>query len=116
MEHTIPAVIGKLEPRKIYEVTEEELLILENGSDGSIYLNFAIALLTSSLSAFIAFLTVENLSSKAFALIFSVMIFGFILGVLLLIVSSRYKGHNNKILIKIRKRIEEEKLTNRLQI
>ena len=108
-KEVIIAIRGKLEPIKIYPVTEDELKILKNGFDGSIYLNFAIAILTSSLSALLVILTVENLSFRIQAFIDSIMFFGFIIGFLLLFVWHKKSNNSNDILKKIKARIELNK-------
>ncbi len=115
MPKSIPALYGELEPQKIYPVTEDELKVLEIGSDSSIYLNFAIALITSAISALIAFITVKDLSLKSNAIIFSIIFIGFIGGILLIILWDRSNKSNNSILKKIRARIDTEKLTKEKQ-
>ena len=89
-KENIPAIIGDLEPRKIYPVTEEELEILENSSNGSFYLNFAIALLSFAISTTISIYTTEN-SAEVHPSIFGIMMSGYAMGALCLLLWVRQK-------------------------
>lgn len=50
---------GSIDSLIFYEVTEDELSLLENGPSSSLYLNFTIALITLSISFFASIFTVE---------------------------------------------------------
>lgn len=106
----VPAVKGQLEPVKIYPVTEEELHLLEKGSNASLFLNFAIALLSIASSAMIAWLTVENMSPTITAVISSITFSGYAIGFLLLGLWWKSGSGQKEVLQKIRARIQEEQM------
>jgi len=54
-----PVKRGRFDSLTIYDVTSQELKIIETGSTNSIYLNFAIFLLSVSASFFVSIFTVE---------------------------------------------------------
>ena len=54
-----PVKRGRFDSLTIYDVTSQELKIIETGSTNSIYLNFAIFLLSVSSSFFVSVFTVE---------------------------------------------------------
>lgn len=114
----IPAVESGLEPRKIYKVTEDELILLEKGSNGSLYLNVAIAFLTSALSATLAYLQldIESLAVSTLSALIGVMFSGYIMGGLLIFMWSRSESNAKEVLNKIRARINEEKLKEQQSI
>ena len=57
MPKFIPAVLGELEPRKVYPMTEDELQVLKKGSSSSLYLNLAIALISLAIGSYRFFVT-----------------------------------------------------------
>ena len=105
----IPAVRGKLEPRKIYPVTEEELRILERGTNGSLYLNFALVFLTTAIGTSINWLTSSEVSIVTVGIMAGITFVGYTIGIMLLIIWRRAGGDHKEILEKIRARIEAEK-------
>jgi hypothetical protein len=54
-----PVKRGKFDSLTIFDVTEQELNIIENGSTNSLFLNFAIFLISTSTSFFISIFTVD---------------------------------------------------------
>jgi len=54
-----PVRRGKFDSLTLYEVSEQELLIIEKGSSTSLFLNLAIFFLSVSLSFFASIFTVE---------------------------------------------------------
>lgn len=54
-----PVKRGKFDSLTIYDVTKQELQIIENGSTNSLFLNFAIFLLSVSVSFFVSIFTVD---------------------------------------------------------
>ena len=58
-KETIGINRGKLDSLNIYEVSERELLIIEKGSNDSIFLNFSIFFTSISISFFIVLFTVD---------------------------------------------------------
>lgn len=104
---------GKVKFLTIFEVTEEELFLLEKGTNSSIFLNLAIACLTSGISSSIVFfinLSNPNLTTIALGLIFGVMLFGIFGGLVSLFIWKKNKTNIKIILNKIRERIEESKI------
>lgn len=99
---------GRVDSLTIFEIRQDELTIIEKGSSNSIYLNFAIFLLSIAISFLIAILTSDYtgkvLTFSVFCVISSV---GFILGVLLLILWLKLKDDFKEIIKNIKKRIEE---------
>lgn len=69
----------------IHEVADYELENLAHGSPDSLYLNFAIFLLSMSVSFFVALLTAV-LSSRVFTVFVVITTIGFLMGVFLLII------------------------------
>ena len=55
----IPVKRGKLNSVTIYDVTENELVILEKGSDVSVWLNFLIFSISVAVSFLVSLLTVD---------------------------------------------------------
>lgn len=59
-----PVKRGKFDSLTLYEVTEQELIIIENGSTNSLFLNFAIFLLSTSISFFVSIFTMDWFPKK----------------------------------------------------
>jgi len=59
-----PVKRGKFDSLTLYEVTEQELTIIENGSTNSLFLNFAIFLISTSISFFVSIFTVDWFPEK----------------------------------------------------
>jgi hypothetical protein len=59
LTESYPVKRGRFDSLTIYDVTAQELTIIENGSTNSLYLNFAIFLLSVSASFFASVFTVE---------------------------------------------------------
>ncbi len=79
----VPINRAKVESIDLYEVTGDELVHLEKGSDGSLFLNLSLFLLSGSLSFFIALSTTTITSDRQF-MIFSIIAIGFMLGSIIL--------------------------------
>ena len=74
----LPAIHrARIDVLRIYEISESELEFLERGSPQSIYLNFAIFLLSIALSFFIALVTTEIPSDRLFNVFVIVAALGF---------------------------------------
>ena len=115
-----PVKRGRFDSLTIYDVTAQELTVIENGSTNSLYLNFAIFLLSVSASFFVSVFTVEwfpesdqektHLVKFIIFLIIAILtlLVGIICGVLWL------RSHDSfKETIKIiKKRLKEEKVEN----
>lgn len=90
----------------VYEVTDDELSALENGSPGSLQLNFAVFLLPIAISFLISILTTKIESVYLYACFVAVTIVGFVLGIFFFFVWLRsYRG-----LSSVSKRIRSRRL------
>lgn len=99
---------GRVDSLTIFEIRQDELTTIEKGSSNSIYLNFAIFLLSIAISFLIAILTSDYtdkvLTFSVFCIISSV---GFIVGIFLLILWLRLKDDFKEVIKNIKNRIEE---------
>ena len=97
---------GSYKELTLYDVEESELELLAQGSPDSLYLNFAIFLLSAAVSFLTALLTAV-LSDRIFTVFVVITCLGFIVGVLLLVIWLR-KGRSISVLVqKIRDRLPE---------
>jgi hypothetical protein len=99
---------GRIESLKIYDVSESELSMIENGPQNGIYLNFSIFLLSLALSFLTTLLTID-LSEKLilFIIFLIICVVGFIVGIFLLILWFINRKSFKKTIKMIRNRIEE---------
>lgn len=89
----------------LFEVKENELDILERGSQADLYLNFAVFLLSLAFSAIIAINTSQFNSDTVRQLVLIVMVVGFIVGVICLILWFRDRNTVRAVIGRIRERI-----------
>ncbi|WP_044398843.1 hypothetical protein [Lacinutrix sp. Hel_I_90] len=99
---------GRVDSVDLFEVKEHELEILENGDTNSIYLNFAIFLLSSAVSCVLAISTANFVSELIQYCFLFVTIIGFIGGLFLLILWWRGRKSIKKIVSIIKNRIPPE--------
>lgn len=99
---------ARLDSVKIFEVTESELEIIAKGSPNSIYLNFAIFLLSIAASSLITLLSVKIESITVLCIFIITCALGFLLGGLLLILWYRNRNDFTKIITKIRDRLKRQ--------
>lgn len=99
---------GRVDSVDLYEVKEHELEILENGDTNSIYLNFAIFLLSSAVSCVLAISTATFVSELIQYCFLFVTIIGFIGGLFLLILWWRGRKSIKAIIKTIKNRIPPE--------
>lgn len=111
-DEKLKIVRGRVKLLVFYEITAEELEILERGAPSSIYLNFSISLLSMSLSFFSALVTVPSIMPRLFTILVVITITGFIIGSLLLILWSRTHHSLREIVKKIKSRIPNESEMN----
>ncbi len=99
---------GRVDSLNIFEIREDELNTIEKGSTTSLYLNFAIFLLSIAASFLIALLT-SDFKDKLFTFtIFCVVTaVGFVIGLILLIMWFREKDEFKEVIKTIRQRIKE---------
>lgn len=98
---------GKVDSLRIYEVTDYELSILENGSPNSIIFNIAIALLSTSITIFITLLTTNADNEVNSNILIILMIVSFIVGLVLLLIWVTSNNKVGKVFKKIKSRIKE---------
>lgn len=99
---------GRVDSVDLYEVKEHELEILENGDTNSIYLNFAIFLLSSAMSCVLAISTATFVSELIQYCFLFVTLIGFIGGFFLLILWWRGRKSIKTIIKTIKNRIPPE--------
>lgn len=99
---------GRVDSLSLYEITEHELVILENGSPSSLYLNFSLLLLTTATSFLISLLTTTIESDRTYAIFVILIVIGYVLGILLGIIWWRTRQSASKITERIRSRIPPE--------
>jgi hypothetical protein len=101
----------------IYEVEENELELLAQGSPDSLYLNFAIFLLSIAVSFLIALLTLPanqatgvsgTGSSNRFIVLVVITTIGFIVGLLLLLIWLKKRRSISDIVQRIKDRLPPE--------
>jgi hypothetical protein len=90
---------------KIYPVLEAELNTLAKGGDESLYLNFATALLPTSLSLFVALLTTTINSNRVFVSFLTTAIVMLIAGLILLALWWRNRDSNQNLVRQIKDRM-----------
>lgn len=74
---------AKVESIDLYEVTDHELNILEKGSEGGLYLNFSLFLISAAISFFIT-LTTTTIDNERQFTVFCVIAFSFTIGSMIL--------------------------------
>jgi hypothetical protein len=85
---------GKITSLNVYEVSEYELAIFEDGGTSSTSLSFATFLLSAAISFLIVLFTVDlSKNNKMYFSFFLVTLVGFVLGIFMLI--SWWKSHRS---------------------
>ncbi len=92
----------------IYEISEVELEVIERGSPESIFLNFAIFLLSAAISFSVALATTTISSDRTFLVFVVITVIGYLAGFLLLIIWWRSHRSTKTITQTIRKRLSAE--------
>jgi hypothetical protein len=101
---------ARIDCLNIYEISEGELEILEKGSPGSIFLNFAIFLIGSALTLLVAILTTDIKSNNTFIIFVVLSIVGLLSGLLLLFLWHRNNKSISKLIEIIRSRLPREEI------
>lgn len=97
---------GSYKELTLYDVEESELELLAQGSPDSLYLNFAIFLLSAAVSFLTALLTAV-LSDRIFTVFVVITCLGFIVGALLLVIWLKKRRSISALIRKIRDRLPE---------
>ena len=105
----LPAVRrARFDQLTIYEISESELDTLEKGSPDSLFLNFAIFLLSTATSFTVALLTTQVTSQATFVVLVALTVVGYIGGVFLLLLWLRDRSPVSKCARAIRDRLPHE--------
>jgi len=99
---------ARVDSVELYEITEHELSMLQQGSPASLYLNFSIALLSTALSCLFSLMTAEIPSMRAYVVFVVVVVVGSVLGLFLLVLWLRARSEVSKIIDKIKGRMPSE--------
>ena len=101
---------GKVDSLSLYEVTESELQDLESGGPASLFLNFAIFLLSSAVSFFASLMSTDIKSMKIFTVFVLITIIGFVGGCILLLIWNKSRQSTIQIIQKIKGRMPSDEL------
>jgi len=96
---------GRVDSLSLYEITYYELEIFEKGHPGSLYLNFAIFLLSIAIAFAIALFTTDIKSAALFAVFVAIVFSAGIMGLLLLILWYRSRASIPDIITNIKRRM-----------
>jgi hypothetical protein len=91
----------------IYEVAEYELETLAHGSPDSLYLNFAVFLLSTAVSFLVALLTPE-LSTRVFTVFVVIVTIGSLVGLFRLLIWLKKRSTTSDLVGTIRSRLPTE--------
>lgn len=97
---------GKVDSLTLYEITDDELNILERGSPSSTYLNFSIFFISVGLS-FLTSLLTADVTDRIFSVFCIVTGIGFSIGFVLFTIWWRTAGDLDGVCKKIRERIAD---------
>jgi len=108
-EERLPAIRrARLGTLTIYEISEPELEIIERGSPESIFLNFAIFLLSAAIAFSVALATTSICSNRTFLVFVVITVIGYLAGLLLLIMWWLSHRSTTSITKTIRRRLPPE--------
>ena len=96
---------GKLGSISLYEVTEDELSLLERGSPASTYLNFAIGLLSIGISFFISIFSTKVDDIKIYVVFWVIALVTTIAGVILFVVWRQANKSAENVIQRIKNRM-----------
>lgn len=99
---------GSVPSLSLYEVTDYELDVLEQGSPAGLFLNFGIFLLSVGLSFTLAVTTVDIADDRLFIIYSILSVVGIALGVILILLWFRFRKSTKHVCTKIRGRIVQE--------
>lgn len=106
-ENSLSPVIrrAKFDTLTIYEISEEELLIIEKGSPDSIYLTISIALISFAMAIFCSLLVTDIKSSIVMTLYIVIVVVGFVVGGIMLLLWNKSKDSVSICVANIRRRL-----------
>lgn len=97
-------VRGRVDSLSLYEITDYELEVLEEGLPGSTYLTFGVFFLTTALSFLVALLTNTPASIRLFSVFVVVVTVGAAAGVVLLVLWYKTRARVTDVLDRIKAR------------
>jgi len=106
---------ARIDCLNIYEISEGELEILEKGSPGSIFLNFAIFLIGSAFTLLVAILTTDIKSNNTYIIFVVLTVIGLLSGLLLLFLWYRNNKSISRLIEIIRSRLPREEIPQLLE-
>lgn len=98
-------VRGRVDSLSLFEITDNELEILEKGSPNSVYLNFAIFFVSTGLSFLISLLTTTFSEDRVFSVFVVICVVCIALGLVLAVLWLRLRNEVSDVCKKIRARI-----------
>lgn len=101
---------GRVDSLSLFEITEHELNILESGSPSSLFLNFALLLLSAATSFLITLTSTTISSDRVFAVFTIIAVTGYIAGIVLFMLWWRNRQSTATIIKRIRQRIPSDEL------
>jgi hypothetical protein len=107
---------AKLDSITVYDVTEEELEIIERGSPSSNYLNFSVALLSIFISFLISLLSTKIESDKTYTFFMVVTVVSLIIGIFLLYLWWRTYDSTKAVFKKIRSRKSVDAIVDAVEL
>ncbi|MBN2424519.1 MAG: hypothetical protein JXB44_05810 [Calditrichaceae bacterium] len=101
-----PRIIrGQVDSLSLFEITDYELEILEQGTPNSLYLNFAVFFISMAVSFLTSLMTIEISDIRIFIIFTLLTIVGFSIGVILLILWYRGRTKISNVIDKIKARV-----------
>lgn len=100
--------IARLGSIQVYQITEDELNMIEMGTPSSNYLNFSVALLSIFISFLITLLTTKIENDRTFAFFLLTAIVTFVVGVILLLIWLKSRNSSKSVFNKIRARKSDD--------
>lgn len=100
----------------LYDVTEDELSIIERGSPSSNYLNFSIALLSIGISGLVSLFTTEIENMITLIVFVCATIICLILGIFLLVLWRKFSKGSDDIFQKIRSRKNPQAVRDQAEV
>lgn len=97
---------GRFDSLNLYEITDDELRSLEEGSPSSLHLNFAIALLSTAASFVATLATAEVKSELAMFVFVAIIVVGFAMGGFLMLHWWRTRRSISEIVARIKRRLD----------
>jgi len=102
---------GKLGSISLYEITKDELNILERGSPSSTYLNFSIGLLSIGISFFISIFSTKIDDMKVYVIFWTTALVTTIAGIVLFVVWKQANKATENVIQRIKNRLNSEQVT-----